>query len=366
MKGSGKRSRRGEPLYFLAAVLLGWTAARTITLVGFAPAQALPSTSDLAVRGAVATPGVPSQQVGAQVPAPAYPLTRSAALARLDAKIPAHVFGGSMRPVVLSSGSLSTMSSAVSHDEPKLAATPDAVDPFLEANHTVAPRSLPAPLARRGSHWSGDGWLLYRRGSGAPAAAAGLFPTYGASQAGGVIRYALAPSSSRAPQAYLRASRALDFAQSEAAVGLSLRPLPGIPARLLGEARVQRDGGRTRLRPAAAVVSELPPVRLPLGAQGELYAQAGYVGGKNATPYFDAQATIERPLLATGPAELRLGAGAWAGGQEGSARLDLGPRASVKLAFGEASSRLALDWRFRVAGNARPGSGPAVTFSAGF
>ena len=147
---------------------------------------------------------------------------------------------------------------------------------------------------------------------------------------------------------------------------MSLRPLPGVPARLLAEARVQRDGGRTRLRPAIAAISEVPPVRLPLGAQGELYAQAGYVGGTPATPFFDAQATIERALLGTGPAELRLGAGAWAGGQKGSARLDVGPRASVKLSLGEASSRLALDWRFRVAGNARPGSGPAVTFSAGF
>lgn len=219
---------------------------------------------------------------------------------------------------------------------------------------------------RRRSRWSGDGWVFYRRGSGDPAAAAGLFPTYGASQAGGLVRYALAPGSSRAPQAYLRVSRALDVAQSEAAAGLSLRPLPGVPVRVLGEARLQRDAGQTRLRPAASVISELPPVRLPLAAQGELYAQAGYVAGKQATPFFDAQATVERALLAAGPAELSVGAGAWAGGQKGSARLDLGPRASLRVGLGEVSSRLAFDWRFRVAGNARPGSGPAVTFSAGF
>ena len=58
--------------------------------------------------------------------------------------------------------------------------------------------------------------------------------------------------------------------------------------------------------------------------------------------------------------------GVWSGGQTGAARLDLGPRASLRVATGPATSRLALDWRFRVAGNARPASGPTLTISAGF
>ena len=139
-----------------------------------------------------------------------------------------------------------------------------------------------------------------------------------------------------------------------------------MPLRLYGEGRVQRVGGVTRLRPAAALVSELPPLALPLGAEAEIYAQGGYVGGKNATPFFDAQFTADRKLVLRGPAELRLGAGVWAGGQEGATRLDLGPRASLRLRIGQAPSRLALDWRFRVAGNAAPASGPALTLSAGF
>lgn len=236
--------------------------------------------------------------------------------------------------------------------------------PVLEALPT--PLGLPPETARYGARWSGDVWLLYRRGSGAPAAVAGLFPAYGASQAGGVIRYALSPASPLAPHAYLRASRALDFAQGEAALGLSLRPFPRVPARLLGEARVQRDAGRTRVRPAAAAISEVPPVGLPLGAQAEVYAQAGYVGGNDGTPFFDAQAVVDRRVTSIGPLEGRLGAGAWAGGQKGAARLDVGPRASVLLPFGPTRSRLAVDWRIRVAGDARPGSGPALTFSAGF
>jgi len=227
-----------------------------------------------------------------------------------------------------------------------------------------------APAAARAvpgaSRWSGDGWVLLRRGSDGIAAAPS-FARYGASQAGAVLRYALAPDSAVRPQAHLRLTRALvGNGESEAALGLSLRPPGGLPLRLYGEARVQRVAGQTRLRPAAVLVSELPPVALPLGARAELYAATGYVGGRDATPFFDAQLTADRAVGKRGPAELRLGAGAWAGGQEGAARLDLGPRASLRLQIGEAPSRLALDWRFRVAGRAAPASGPALTLSAGF
>jgi len=76
--------------------------------------------------------------------------------------------------------------------------------------------------------WSGDGWLLYRPGSRVSATSL-LSPFYGASQAGAVVRYALAPGSALAPQAYLRASRALEFSQLEGAAGLSLRPLARVP-----------------------------------------------------------------------------------------------------------------------------------------
>ena len=235
------------------------------------------------------------------------------------------------------------------------------------------PVAAPPPMLATAAvpRWSGDAWVLLRRGSGGLAAASG-FPAYGASQAGGVIRFALAPASPRAPQAYLRVSRAIGgFAESEVAAGLSARPFASVPLRLLGEARVQRSGGGTRFRPAASLVSELPPVRLPLGIAGEAYAQVGYAGAPigarhGATPFFDVQAVVDRKLAGAGPAELRLGAGVWSGGQKGAARLDLGPRASLRLDTAPARSRLALDWRFRVAGEARPGSGPTLTFSAGF
>jgi hypothetical protein len=220
-----------------------------------------------------------------------------------------------------------------------------------------------------GSRWSGDGWLLVRGGN-AGAGSAGGGAGYGGSQAGAVLRYDLAPGSVWRPAAYVRASGSFGpngSGDRELAAGVAFRPVPAIPLAAMAEGRLQHSGGQDRLRPAAAVVTELPPLRLPWQGEAEIYAQAGYVGGKDATPFFDAQAVADRPVAALGKsAQFRLGGGAWAGGQRGATRLDVGPRASVRVDLGGTALRIAADWRFRVAGQASPGSGPALTLSTGF
>ena len=376
---------RGQPLASLGLVLLGWIALRAalweppfslpgmIEAPGSAERVQVPTTRSTA-RGAVS--GAPDDAAAALVSI-AEPATPPASVARPV-----------LRPAQ------PALPLARDAHQPLAAPQPPALPPHVAAAHQllylaalgrlplppglalIATPLQPAPTpaqwaASAAPRWAGDGWVLVRRGSGGIAAASG-FPSYGASQAGGVIRFALAPGSQRAPHAYLRVSRALGgFDEGEVAAGLSARPFARVPLRLLAEARVQRGSGQTRVRPAASLVSELPPVRLPLGIEGEAYAQAGYAGAplgakRGATPFFDVQAVADRRLASAGPAELRLGAGVWSGGQKGAARLDLGPRASVRLDLGAARSRLALDWRVRVAGNARPASGPTLTFSAGF
>ena len=143
----------------------------------------------------------------------------------------------------------------------------------------------------------------------------------------------------------------------------------------MGELRVQDSGGAARARPVITVVSEIPPLRLPLGIAGEIYGQAGWAGGRDPTAFYDAAAVAERRVVELGHgAELRAGGGAWSGGQSGgqrgAARLDIGPRIELRGLLGKSGSwigvRLAADWRFRVAGRAEPGSGPAITLSAGF
>ena len=145
-----------------------------------------------------------------------------------------------------------------------------------------------------------------------------------------------------------------------------MRPIPGLPLRVLAEGRATRTINGTIMRPAAALVSELPPARLPLGLRGETYLQAGYVGGRGATAFVDGQARLERPLVHAGGFALRAGGGVWGGAQRGASRLDVGPTATVSFRLGAAQSRVSADYRWRVAGNAAPGSGPVVTLSAGF
>jgi hypothetical protein len=243
----------------------------------------------------------------------------------------------------------------------------------------MAPRRsiIPLPAATKQaefSHWSADGWLLLRSGGNAfNAPGAGLpgavIPTgfYGGSQGGLVLRYFLAPESRFKPALYLRGSSGLEYPRGEElAAGVSFRPVPGLPVRVMAEGRVTRTVTGNVVRPAAALVSELPPKNLPLGIRGEAYIQAGYVGGRGSTAFVDGQARIEHPLVHASSFELRAGGGAWGGAQRGASRLDVGPTATVTFRLGPTNTRLSADYRWRVSGNAAPGSGPVVTLSAGF
>lgn len=245
------------------------------------------------------------------------------------------------------------------------------------AQRLAAPAASPPAKAspvRATSRWSADGWLLLRPGgNGFNLPGAGLpganLPSgaYGASQAGAVLRYRLAPDSRHRPALYLRASSALQRPRGEeAALGLSLRPIPTLPVAAMGEVRVTRTLSGNVVRPAAALVTELPSASLPLGLRGEAYGQAGWVGGKGHTLFVDGQARLEKPIVNLGKFELRAGAGAWGGAQKGASRLDLGPTATLGVPLGPVNGRVSADWRFRVSGNAAPGSGPALTLSAGF
>ncbi|MDE8652643.1 hypothetical protein [Novosphingobium album (ex Liu et al. 2023)] len=238
--------------------------------------------------------------------------------------------------------------------------------PFPEA----APiRPMRAGLARTGpDRWSIDAWMLWRRGSDT-ALASGIYPaTYGASQAGGILRYRLAPDDPHRPAAYLRTTSTLaGLAETSAALGLAARPFPAVPVVAALEARVTEQAGSRRVQPVAMAVTELAPFALPSGFRAEFYGQGGYVGGKYATPFADGQLRVDRSFMTIGPAEARLGAGAWAGAQKGASRLDIGPGATLGMPIrGTGSAKVGLDWRIRVGGNAAPASGPALTVSAGF
>ena len=235
--------------------------------------------------------------------------------------------------------------------------------------------AAPAPFypvgrdpSARTRQWSADAWLLLRGGSQAALSGTAAPASYGASQAGAVLRYRLAPASDHRPAAYLRATSALgNVREREAAVGLSARPLPRVPVVVATELRLSDQRGGAQARPALLAVTELAPANLPGGIRAEAYGQIGYVGGRNATAFADGQLRAERTVARLGNSDIRAGLGAWGGAQKGAARLDIGPTASLGLSVGgPAAARVAVDWRVRVAGDASPSSGPALTLSAGF
>lgn len=384
MKPRSQVRRRGQPLIALGLVMVSWVGARAALWDGTVAEAVQPVPQKLVAPHAQASnPAAIAPAGKAKRPrALTEPLTRPT-LAPPPAPLAAPTLEAA--PSDLTPGGAAQ---AVQQPAPTPQVSADHQDLWLqgmrltESDPTVgmAPpqRAFPLPRAATraaaAAHWSGDAWLLLRSGNNAfNAPGAGLpgaiIPTgfYGGSQAGLVLRYFLAPNSAINPALYLRGSSGLQNPRGEeVAAGLSLRPVPGVPVRLMAEGRVTRTITGTIVRPAAALVSELPPARLPLGTRAEAYVQAGYVGGRNSTAFVDGQARLEKPLVHASNFELRAGGGAWGGAQRGASRLDIGPTATVAFRIGPTSSRLSADYRWRVAGHAAPGSGPVVTLSAGF
>ncbi|MDE2404095.1 MAG: hypothetical protein KGM17_05190 [Sphingomonadales bacterium] len=382
--------RRGQPLLALALMLGGWVGLRVATweplarplLARAAPARIAAGPAASAVEpipGLAGAPAVPPSHPKAR-PAPGIrlPAAGVAPASPVVSVAPPPPPVAIAPPVPLASAMPATPATSppaafpplrrVAHALLWMAAVADLPLPPAVLAPPVPAGDGPLPAtAARTRRWSADGWLLLRQDSGGDARFAGSLPVYGASQAGAVLRYRLAAGRLR-PAAYLRATAALASGERGVAAGLSLRPLPALPLRVMAEARVDRlAGGAARARAAAFAVTEIAPVTLPAGVRAEFYAQGGYVAGPAATGFADGQLRLDR-AVAGAPArgELRAGAGAWGGVQRGSARLDLGPSATIAVATGTAAARVAIDWRFRVAGNAAPASGPALTISAGF
>lgn len=352
-------TRRGQPLLALGFLFAGWTVLR-IALWEAPPRLAFAHN----VPSVPATTSATSQH--------ALPSNPAQTLARARHRRP-----GTLREV-----------HEPAPPAPQAMPWPQAIvqASILNPAHALAipPRRQPArrkppedefyePLVEKDDpRWSGENWVLMRAGSGDAAQAPGA-ASYGASQAGAIVRYRLGRGEVGSSYAYLRTSLAINAPgqDREVALGFGMRPMRKLPLRVLVEARLQdTKASPMQVRPVATVITELPWQRLPLGFRAEAYGQAGYAGGRAATPFFDAQALLDRLLRGMVPRnnDLRVGAGVWAGGQEGAVRLDAGPRLSFRVDPGRLAgpSRVALDWRFRLAGNARPDSGPAITVTSAF
>jgi hypothetical protein len=370
MTGAARRApARGGPLLMLALLLGGWSAARVLWwehpfvpdtgAIGIPVAMRRPA----AAWDAFAPPLTPRETWPGITGAGNPPRERRE---RRDVFAPAR---STPRAPAAAGGPPNAAAAGLRPPEPAPPPAP-ASAPFLPPPASAT--AIPAPSPARPGRWSLDAWAFWRQGSDAAPVSQGRVPIYGASQAGAVLQYRLAPSSPRDPRLYARAYRALvRRGESEVAAGASLRPLPRVPVRVAGELRYTDAAFFEDLRPAAYAVTEVPPLLLPLGARLEAYGQAGWVGGRGATPFADGFAAITREVPKTarlGDTALRvsLGLAAWGGAQRDAERLDMGPTLRLDTRIGEVPARLTVDWRARVAGDASPGSGVAATLSAGF
>jgi hypothetical protein len=223
----------------------------------------------------------------------------------------------------------------------------------------IAPSFPPGPTAARDRERLGlTVWTIVRGEAGPGLASAGQL---GGSQAGVRARYDLGSGFAAA----VRLSGPLRSPLgNEAAVALDWRPARRIPVTVSIERRAGLDGGG---RDAfAAGVFGGGAVALPLQVRLDGYAQAGLVGAKRRDAYVDAAFRAERTLAGSARFRLAAGAGAWGGAQPGVSRLDLGPQLVAHAPVRNGSLRLAAEWRFRVAGRAQPGSGPALSIGADF
>lgn len=202
--------------------------------------------------------------------------------------------------------------------------------------------------------WSASAWMLLRPDEGGGGLAPG--GTLGGSQAGGRLLYRPGDGLALSARVYLPLRRTRG---AEAAAGVDWQPAAHVPIHLLAERR-QDLGGEGRSAFALSAYGGTSAT-LPHGLRLDVYAQAGVVGTKSRDLFADGAVRVSAPV---GPVEV--GAGAWGGAQPGAARLDAGPQISWRLPIEGANLRVEADWRFRIAGDAAPSSGPALTLAADF
>jgi hypothetical protein len=339
-------SHQSPPLRFILLVVGGWICLRTAAYI-------------------------PEWRAGEVVAAPAV---RDAARAAAPLT---HPPASAMQPHGAPKAALLTSPSRTCGPHPRPTAWPATgetvgVAPSIRAEFAAAPpprptaEAPPGPFhaadrglgldAPRPERWSASAWALLRRND-----APGLAPggTLGGSQAGLRIGYRLNGDRTRPLLLSARLYAPLgDRRGGEAAIGVEWRPVRGLPVQFVAERR-QALGANGRSAFAIGANGGVTGLRLSGGLRLDAYGQAGVVGTRARAPYADGSARVS---LAAG--RLEIGAGAWGGAQPGAARLDAGPLVALRLP--EARLRVSAEWRFRLAGDAAPGSGPALTIGSDF
>lgn len=331
-----------RPLRFLGIVLGGWVALRAFAL---APGWADEAIADVAAAERPEPDGPAWAPLSQPGDAPSS-VTLARAQPGNTGWSPAPAAGrGVFAPIIALAAEPASLVFAQSTGPDLPPAPPGVAQLFPTA---------PAPPVWTG-RWSGSAWVFVRDPGDTALAPGGEL---GGSQAGGRLTYRL--FGRRAPLAlsgriYMPLSRPEG---AEVAVGFDWRPLPRVPINILAERReaMGRDGRSDfALTLYGGGERRLGPVRV------EAWGQAGAVGVEDPDLFADG---LVRATARLGP--LDVGGGVWGGAQPGATRLDAGPHVSARLPVRGINFRLMGEWRFRVAGDATPASGPALTLASDF
>jgi hypothetical protein len=240
-----------------------------------------------------------------------------------------------------------------------LATPPGPVDDPDRAEWAIERRRL-------NKRWSGDVYSLFRDGGAVGPTAS---PVLGGGQTGATLGWTVNPLARRPFALVGRFNTANDprgspdNRTSQAALGVRWQPVAGISVtaeRLVRVGEFARNDWNLRIAAGAD------------GKRGRIewngYGEAGVLGAGDI--YAGAQARAAVPVFRLQKTRLLGGAGVWGSVQNSAGyalgRFDVGPTLVMRTAVGRTSLDLSADWRFRLAGGALPGSGPAITLSTGF
>lgn len=353
------------PIRFLAVFVGGWVAIRVLALSPDAALSPDMKTAETVPQVLVELPAAPAG-------APALLVASAAAVdpPAFGARPSVHWIAPGTERAEYARAEIGPVRRAPTLSAPapvRLAALDDVRPTFVTASAAIpAPDTIvrvisPTVVPRAAGRWSGSAWLLARDDRVLPTAGVGLL---GGSQTGARLAWRVNGDPARPVSLTGRLSSPLRRQGSEAAMGVEWQPVRGLPVRLLAERR-QRLGGDGRSAFALLAHGGVSDRSVGAGWTLDAYAQAGVVGARRGDLFADGGATIVRPL-GSGTGGLAAGGGVWGNAQPGVARLDVGPRVTTTFAAGDRPVRASLDWRFRVAGEAAPSSGPALTLATGF
>jgi len=394
----------GRPLRALAllvALLGGWVAGRwpamehdvaQLAAATDRPADRLPTPQ--AVRRAVALPFAVSAVMPAPIPTVAARLPSTPAVMRATARsrpmagtphsLPATAVAMERPDAALATSSIASAAGATPFAPP--ARVPAGATAFEQATRAyveiaqdrrAAARDFAAAIAADPQAAQAGAWAIARRAltrrwsasaytvvRATGAADPGVSALLGGGQSGGQIAFTPDPLAIRPVSLTARLSAANDRApaDAEAAVGVRLQLRRGLS--ISGE-RIVAAGpqGRNAWTARVAAGGAWTVRRIDIASYGE----AGIVTTAPLAAYAAGTARASYPVVQTHGLTIAAGGGVWASIQRGGAdvdRVDLGP--GVRLGSTSFPVAATLDYRFRVAGNARPGSGPVLTVTAGF